>query len=347
MEHWRCLLARRQALQHRLQQARALTSAGPPSLQLRKGVIEKVEKTSVDAQQLSNAYRQAQLSERDGAALRGRARGWSSNSDYRGDLPRPISSFRHRVPVTTAQILAHLPELQPTSSLSADISYAIRVLEQQVRGSLCEPEGDICWFYQLQLSDVTIAYSSGTFSPECSLSATLAFTATCIEAMLLVLEHECISAVRDPTYSPPLHPHLSATHTAPPQLPNPALLARLEVRTSPSACRPMAYVVESAMEPMLRAYRARLPCATWRRACVCCLCALETSVDLIGRGGTANAGRPVPAGETLAWGELDVAMATMLQHITCVLFRVLQEPSAEVRSVHSVSAEKRGAPARC
>lgn len=165
--------------------------------------------------------------------------------DY-DEIPCPISSFRHHVSISFAEVAPFMPHSQFWYKDHHNaVSSAITAYLQSVGADLGRATSEICWFNQLPFTlapGIQLSHSAGALSPECCLSLSLAFPAFSAEALFLVLEHEQLEMATSPDFTPPAHPELDAMHDehalplnetrfdVAPEAPSAHVLARLKVR---------------------------------------------------------------------------------------------------------------------
>ena len=165
--------------------------------------------------------------------------------DY-DEVPIPISSFRHHVSISFADIAPFMP---PSQMWYKDhdnaLSAATTAYLQSVGADLGRHKSEICWFNQLPYDLAEgrkLSHSAGAMSPECCLSLSLAFPVISAESLFLVLEHEMLEAATNPDFAPSAHPELDAmqaehelplgdaTFDVEPERPSKRDLAALKVR---------------------------------------------------------------------------------------------------------------------
>jgi hypothetical protein len=112
---------------------------------------------------------------------------------------------------------------------------------------------------QVPCSADSIVWAGG-FSPERSLSASLALIAATIECKFLCLEHQSVTSASECTADVELHggavaADLQRMFLSPPEPPDPALLARLHLRCGVGDLVPLTAGVHRVIAPMLRRFR--------------------------------------------------------------------------------------------
>jgi hypothetical protein len=226
------------------------------------------------------------------------------------------------------------------SDLRQRVDEALCEYKHGVQSRLAQPSENICWFFEMSLSKLKLRFSAGGVTPECCLATTLSVTYISIESLFLVLEHEMLLALQNPDAKIPCHPTIIGQSAAVPLQPDAAKLARLQVRSDIDQCYPMAAAVEEMMLPMLRSYRCRLPDAVWRGICARSLHVLQVAVQSLVKldSETHALHAPCSDGGPLSWKSVNSALCIMLQHMICVIFGVMQEPSYKVRPAAPMGA---------